>query len=360
MTRLNQRLPHLIPWTILAFFAVFLGLTMVMAATVVYPFESTVVVETEIRPELPTIPTTPKPSNLLFVGDIMLGRAVETLMKRHGDDYPFAKLGNFLTTPDLTVANLEGPIPVAHRQTADESLLFSFRPTSGTLLASQGIDAVSLANNHSLDQGADDDANTRTVLANAGVAPFGHQRQVDGQTVFSPAVHGRTIKVVGLHDATVRLDQAAALEAIRTAATDHDAIVIVFIHWGIEYRPTASDRQRQLAHAFIDAGADAVIGHHPHVVQDIEVYNDKFIAYSLGNFIFDQYFSVETQQGLGITVSVDDTSIAYSLQPLESVRSQPAVMVEPRRQQLLDSLAARSPEAIRPAIISATIRLARH
>jgi poly-gamma-glutamate synthesis protein (capsule biosynthesis protein) len=103
---------------------------------------------------------------------------------------------------------------------------------------------------------------------------------------------------------------------------------IAYIHWGKEYDSVHSKEQEVLAHFLIDNGVDAVIGHHPHVVQDIEVYKGKPIFYSLGNFIFDQYFSDEVQEGLAVRVDTSKDILRYTLIPFESksIKSQPKLL----------------------------------
>ena len=118
--------------------------------------------------------------------------------------------------------------------------------------------------------------------------------------------------------------------------------LIVNIHWGAEYQELSNDHQRDLARELIDAGADAIIGHHPHVVEEIEVYKDKPIFYSLGNFVFDQYFSIPTQQGLavGVVLGADATSVYVF--PIESENSQVRLMPPSKAEQFMRRLIDRS------------------
>ena len=95
--------------------------------------------------------------------------------------------------------------------------------------------------------------------------------------------------------------------------------IIANVHWGVEYTHYFNDHQQDIAHQLIDSGVDMIIGHHPHVVQGMEVYNSKPIFYSLGNFIFDQYFSKETQEGLGVGITINDSGADLYLFPYQSV-----------------------------------------
>lgn len=100
------------------------------------------------------------------------------------------------------------------------------------------------------------------------------------------------------------LEEKSTIEEIKKAEEFSD-IIIVFSHWGIEYSRTPTDRMKTLAHQFVDAGADMVVGSHPHVIEPFETYNGKRIYYSLGNFIFDQYFSEDVRNGLGVDVKIN-------------------------------------------------------
>ncbi len=112
----------------------------------------------------------------------------------------------------------------------------------------------------------------------------------------------------------------------------------VFVHWGAEYTHVPSDRQRSLAHAFIDAGADLVIGAHPHVVQPVEIYNGKVIFYSLGNFVFDQNFSFATMHGLMVGVDWTHDNTRFELIPVSIRRGQVTVADGKERSAVLETV----------------------
>jgi poly-gamma-glutamate synthesis protein (capsule biosynthesis protein) len=122
-----------------------------------------------------------------------------------------------------------------------------------------------------------------------------------------------------------QFDLEAALEKITELKSNTD-LVITQIHWGVEYDHQFNQTQQNLAHQMIDAGADMIIGHHPHVVQGIEVYKNKPIFYSLGNFVFDQYFSKDTQQELGIGIYYEQNKYNIHLFPINSSYSQLSLM----------------------------------
>jgi gamma-polyglutamate biosynthesis protein CapA len=134
------------------------------------------------------------------------------------------------------------------------------------------------------------------------------------------------------------------LSQVRQAKKTTDFVVVV-PHWGAEYKLNIQPALQRQAHQLIDAGADLIIGGHPHVVEPVEVYKNKFIAYSLGNFIFDQYFSTDTQRGLMLNLSVAKHQLIVTIVPLVSVQSQISVATGTARQQLLDRIAAGCPNS---------------
>jgi len=308
--------------------------------------------------EEPVATPTPKHATLVAVGDIMLGRNVEKWMLQEGDDYPFRAITPFFQEHDLVLANLEGPIPKQHRPTPSGSTTFSFRKEAVLALAASGIDIVSLANNHTYDQGRDNVSHTRSVLIDAGIIPFGDQRSSDMMHIVSTTIHGRHIIFAGYNDVYGILDLPGAVRAIQnTRAMNTSSFIIAYIHWGDEYTLVGNKRQQHIAHQIVDAGVDVVIGHHPHVVQHIEEYDGKLIFYSLGNFIFDQYFSKDTQEGLGVTLTWTDTGVTYTLHPIDIVKSQPVLMAEPKRTPWLDALAKRSDPTLLDEIKKGTVSL---
>lgn len=281
----------------------------------------------------------PEPITLMFVGDLMLDRHVRERMASSGSEYPFAQLGTVTSSAraDLLIGNLEGAISA--RRPPVKSIDFAFDAAVASLLKRLGFGALSLANNHSLDQGFPGYEDTRRALDAAGLISFGHQVKDD----LSPAimdVQGRRVALLGYNITDNPLDEKAAAAAIRRARAD-GSLVIVMMHWGVEYDLKHSKAQTAVARRLIDYGADAVIGGHPHVVQGIEIYKGKLIAYSLGNFVFDQYFSEDTQQGIAVALRFGERT-TMTVIPIQSVQSQPRRMnVEPAR-KFLSALLARS------------------
>lgn len=235
----------------------------------------------------PAAPKPTAPSVLLSaVGDCTLGdpagteRAPGSFHKAFEDgDYakPFSGVQAVLGKDDLTIANLEGALTTEGCR-RDVTFAFRGKPEFATMLAKGSVDVVSMANNHSADCGPKGITQTRQSLEAARVGYFG-LGVVDTRTV-----NGIEVKNLGYTGG--RLDVRDQMKRDVAAQKKDDNLVIVSFHWGIEGEHAAADVQQKLGRAAIDAGADLVLGHHPHVIQGIETYKGKKIVYSLGNFVF--------------------------------------------------------------------------
>jgi len=296
---------------------------------------------------------------MIFVGDIMLGRAVERISKKEGRMYPFEGMGRFLQSADVTIGNFEGSIPDIHTPTPNGSLRFSIEEEFMGPLQEVGFDVFSLANNHAYDFGDDGLTHTREVCAAYEFACVGDPRDVEGGGAATVAIGSTRIAVVGVH-AVFLLPSLSEIEDRLREVEGNSDMQIVYIHWGEEYANTHSDQQQALAHALIDMGFDAVIGHHPHVVQDIEVYEGRPIFYSLGNFIFDQYFSEEVQQGLVVMFTSTRDTFVYTLVPISSIgtKSQPHIMNVEHQQVFLSELFERS-TTTKPYVVGNSLIIAK-
>ncbi|MFH0712297.1 MAG: CapA family protein [Candidatus Jorgensenbacteria bacterium] len=252
---------------------------------------------------LPT-PASPSPEiSLIFVGDIILDRAVKSKVEKIGNgdfSYPFLKIADVLQGVDIAAGNLEGPISDKGENVGS---IYSFRMPPEALrgLTFAGFDVLFLANNHIGDWGAEALADTVSNLENAGIAAVGAGRT--SAEAYAPEileVKGVKIAFLAFSDFFVSgaalAEETAVTDAILGAKATADVVVVAY-HFGEEYLTEPNERQMTLARLAIDAGADLVIGSHPHVIQPLEVYNGKYIAYSLGNFVFDQNFSEETMTG---------------------------------------------------------------
>ncbi len=274
---------------------------------------------------LPTKPDeyVPPETSLLFVGDIMLARNVKNAVnKYHGGDFNalFAHVPE-IAKADIAFANLEGP---ASDKGEDLHHLYSFRFATSSLLSlkNAGFDAFSVANNHVGDWGRAAFADSYTRVSAEFTAVGGGLTRAEAEEPKIIEKNGTRFGFLGFTDVGPDWLEATGTspgillasdprlgEIIASAAKKVDVLITSF-HWGIEYQPLSSARQKAIAHTAIDAGAKLVIGHHPHVAEETERYQGGFIAYSLGNFIFDQYFSEETMRGLGIEVKMKGNDIS--------------------------------------------------
>ncbi|HCM67684.1 MAG TPA: hypothetical protein DIS62_01605 [Candidatus Kerfeldbacteria bacterium] len=291
-------------------------------------------------------------THIFAMGDIMLGRYVETLIEKNGPGYPFEDVRDMLRGYDMVIANLEGPVVDDAPQTPNGSLQFSFPTTAMDVLTSAHVTHVSLANNHTLNYGRNGYEETVERLKNAGIAPYGDPSEIDEAHVYRGNTAGHEIILIGFLDLQ-KIDTSKLIELI--SSYPEESFVIATPHWGSEYSLQSSASQQNLAHELIDAGTDVVIGHHPHVVQEIELYNGKFIFYSLGNAVFDQYFSEETQKGLGVEILLNNRGAEYTLHPLTSERSQLQLMADDDARAFLKGLSRRSTKAPQDQIIAGTV-----
>lgn len=293
---------------------------------------------------------------LLFAGDIMLGRFVETLGKEKGDSaFPFKEVTDFLKE-HTTIANLEGPIPHVHEPTPINGFTFSFPGYVPEVLRKAGISAVSLANNHMFDHGVDGYTQTKLALDKGGVAHFGGYTPTQAD-YFETKIGDKETIVYGITMIATGWDEAQAIEVTKELRLAHPgAYLIAFLHWGDEYK-TQNIYQRAFAHVLIDNGVDAIIGSHPHVVQGIELYNKKPIIYSLGNFVFDQYWSKETQDGVMVKIEDMKTAYRYELIPIVENRSVPHTATSTDKQRILSAMSKQSSPELQSFILNGTFEI---
>lgn len=265
---------------------------------------------------------------ILFTGDIMLDRYVKTLRQQNPPPFPFTYMPDIITTIqakldapelDLIVGNLEGPITSTNYTNNGTAMIFNFEPGVVDLLKSAGFTTFSMANNHTLDMGKTGPQQTHDYLAAADIEAFGHPDTPNGEYSFiTYDFAGTSVGFLGLNDAVIRLDTDAAIQKIKEVDPLVDYLIIG-VHWGWEYEATARESVVAKAHAFVDSGADFIWGHHPHVIQNHETYNGVQIYYSLGNFVFDQYFSNEVREGLVLGLKIENGEITVVEQLVDLV-----------------------------------------
>jgi poly-gamma-glutamate capsule biosynthesis protein CapA/YwtB (metallophosphatase superfamily) len=279
----------------------------------------------------PTPSTTPK-TTILFTGDVMLGRTTEITTREQKDfHYPFLKVADILKQADLTFVNLENPI-TKDCKPFTSGFVFCANPEMLEGLTFAGIDMVTLANNHTMNHGNDGIDQTVQFLDEKGIAHTGLNNLAVKQ------LNNVSFGFLGFNKAQESNPQLTANEKQLLIDSDKKVdVLIVAMHWGVEYQDKALPGVRRLGKELVELGADVVVGSHPHWVQDVEYLNgegsvvarrnavqvmikqDKKeslpidnaipIYYSLGNFVFDQMWSEGTRKGLAIKLTFDGTKI---------------------------------------------------
>jgi len=279
------------------------------------------------------LPIEEKPITIILVGDIMLNRGVEYMIKKEGDGdfkFPFLEIAKDLNGADILFGNLEGPISGKGTKVGS---IYSFRaePEAIEGLIHAGFDVISLANNHAFDYGRVALEDCLAKLSNAKISYVGAGlneieafgpviKEINGSTGsplrigflaytnLGPESWKATSENLGIARVSEK-DMEKVKESIKSAKEKVD-ILIVSLHAGEEYAAEPTQFQVEFSKAAVDAGADLVVGHHPHVVQKSEKrYKDKWIFYSLGNFVFDQSFSEETMKGEMLEILIEDGKI---------------------------------------------------
>ncbi|MBK8902588.1 MAG: CapA family protein [Anaerolineaceae bacterium] len=297
---------------------------------------------------------------LIAVGDVMLGRGVADVAD------PLADVAPWLRAADLTLGNLESVIvadgtPKNAPAGEPQPIILHAPVTAVAHLTNAGFDLLSLANNHSLDYGGGGLAETAVHLQQAGITPLGigpdenaaYQpliREVDGVRLAFLALNGvpepgggERLAVNGERWVRAEWDVARAITAVAAARQQADG-VIVSLHWGFEYELQVDPWQETAAQSLLNAGADVVLGHHPHVAQAVTVdrQSGQLVAYSLGNFVFDQT-QEPTNQGLALRLFVDADGLrAAQLLPVWA-GPQPRLMTLAEAEPLLARTAPEPP-----------------
>lgn len=233
---------------------------------------------------------------MIATGDVIPARSVnQGMVKRNNFSWPFEKTADFLKAADFTIINLETPL-IAGCTPTIEGMIFCGDPKAVEGLLFAGVDIATLGNNHIGNYGEEGVLETEKILKDAGIAPVGN-------TVFYKEVKGIRFAFlayndIGAPEAGVSWADDTTITADVQEAKSTADIVIVSFHWGVEYTDVPTQRQINLAYATIDAGADVILGNHPHWIQPVELYKGKYIVYAHGNFVFDQEWSIETKLGV--------------------------------------------------------------
>jgi len=301
-----------------------------------------------------------KVKTVLLVGDIMLDRGVENLIKQNSIYYPFQKISHFLRGIDTVFGNLEGPVVNNPPEFPVNSLKFAFNPEVIKGASWSNFNLFSLANNHTPDMGKEGLEETKEWLKKYGINFVGDPLSVSSDNLNSSFLRDDITFLAFNQIFPFMEKEEEMIKAIKTVKyLNPDNFLMVSLHWGEEYKLINSPAQQSLSHRIIKAGADLIIGHHPHVVQNIEKYQGKLIYYSLGNFIFDQYFSPDTQEGLAVGLEIHPDRLVCRLFPLQINLNQPVLMKQNKAREFLIQLANRSDNKLVDEIKGGIIKIER-
>ncbi|WP_238649338.1 CapA family protein [Paenibacillus piscarius] len=307
--------------------------------------------------------TTGKTVKLSFAGDIIFSGKAGALLEQKGYDYSYSALDGMFKKDDLTIVNLETPITTRGVGAKNKQFVFKGPPKALDALKAAGIDAVNLANNHTLDQGEEGLLDTLKHLNDRGIPHVGAGK--NSQEAYSAQYFERKGMKIALLGFTRVMpviewkaeagkpglasvyDSAEALKAIAAAKQKADLVVVV-VHWGRERMEQYDKTQQALGRSFIDAGADLVMGGHPHVLQGIEPYRGKWIAYSTGNFIFTRGSVPATWETAVFQAECSKQGqCSLTLKPMDAELAQPVPMNEADAQLLLHRMQSISSGLVR-------------
>jgi len=296
-----------------------------------------------------------EPLVFMFFGDVMVERGLDRTACAKGVKYFIGDLmgkgdRNFKNY-DLVGANLEGVVAKNGVHSAPQMKYdFAFRPEIVSQFKDFGFNYFAIANNHITDQGESGLRQTRENLDKLGFSYSGcPDRTVGDCSMKIVERKGMKIAMLAFSNIFGRFDEKKITEKIKEAKKQSD-LAVVNIHWGAEYQKRFSKSQQNLAHQMIDAGADVIIGHHPHVVQGAEIYKNKLIFYSLGNFIFDQFFSVETQTGLAVRFDISHNKLKAELKPFRGKQAKLRWLNDGEKKIWLDKFIKISDKSVKSVI----------
>lgn len=274
---------------------------------------------------------------LLATGDIIPARSVNfQTVSRNNFIWPYLNISPILKDTDLTFIDLETPL-ITNCPITQEGMKFcgDQRNIEGLILS--GVDVASLANNHSTNYGPEGINQTIDLLTQNNITPTGIKGPI------YKTVKGIKFAFLAYNDISPNpsyisnADEQKITQEVKEAKQNAD-IVIVQYHWGTEYQSQPDQRQVDLGHLTIDAGADLVIGNHPHWIKPIEIYKDKLITYAHGNTVFDQMWSEQTKQGvLGKYIFDGKNLIDVEYIPIYiKDYGQPEILMGDKKQKILD------------------------
>jgi poly-gamma-glutamate synthesis protein (capsule biosynthesis protein) len=298
---------------------------------------------------------------IIAVGDVMLSRKVGRYMDQFGLDYPFAKIKDTLLAGDIVFGNLESPIGIRGTPLPGKGIWFRAKPEAVHALKEAGFHIMSIANNHALDYDTPNFLETIEILTGAGIHSVGGGKNIsearkpviiekkdvsvgflaysDMAEIFWSFQFPRMLRATDVEPGIAPLRLEEMLEDVQNLRPQVD-LLVVSLHWGVEYTDNPTSAQRDMAHALAEAGVDVILGHHPHTLQGVEVYNNTLIVYSMGNFVFDQTRRQVTQEGLLVELEVSKTGIEKAwIVPVYLPECQPRVAVGIDADRILEKTA---------------------
>lgn len=292
------------------------------------------------------------PARVSVVGDVMLARGVETRMREHGSWYPWEHVRNRLQSADLVIGNLESPISDRGTPLPGKEIWFRAAPQYGR---THLLNAVTLANNHILDYDTDALLDTFQFLRQSSTAHAGAGRNIaearkpailnangvrvallsysEFADLFFSYDYPRSFRATETVAGVAPMELDLIVEDITLARAEAD-IVMVALHWGVEYMNVPEPWQAEFARALIDGGADVIIGQHPHAVQGFERYKNGLIFYSFGNFIMDQYDPVTRESLIADLWLTPDGIVGADIVPVYIDDFRPVIATGEQREQL--------------------------
>jgi poly-gamma-glutamate synthesis protein (capsule biosynthesis protein) len=277
-----------------------------------------------------------KKTTFVIAGDVMFDRLVYHNFKYKGLDGIFEKFGkDVFRGANLAMVNLEGPISDAAitDDVSPDNLVFNFPPATTLALNYAGISAVSLANNHTSNAGVSGFERTKRILDQNSIKYAGSPSSINNDSVLK--IDGDIpLSIIAVNVLSAGGDLTDLIAGEKALGR----FVIIFPHWGNEYQDKHSGAQEKLAHTWIDEGTDMIVGSHPHVVQDFEIYQGSPIVYSLGNFVFDQTFSKETQQGLVLAGVIREKSLELTFLLTQQIHLMPELLAGSDKARLVEKI----------------------
>ncbi|WZL74703.1 CapA family protein [Clostridiaceae bacterium 35-E11] len=297
--------------------------------------------------------------SISIMGDVLLTRGVGKMIEVHGVDYPWKYVSHILNKQDLALINLETSIGMSGKAMIDKEYTFQSSPETLKGVVSAGIDGVAIANNHILDYGQDGFIETLKNLKKMGIKYAGGGR--NHEEALKPAiweVNGMKVGFLAFSRVIPNMNwYASDARAGITSAYDYylDSVcetidktkkevdfLIVSLHWGKELQSDPDKKDIRAARQLIDSGADLIMGHHPHVLQGIEIYKNKPIVYSLGNFVFNAR-GKQSNQTMIFNLEVNKKGIAkLNVIPILIKGGQPRIAEGKEKEEIIHMLNQRS------------------